>query len=47
MLVKAKNHPDLSREIIFLTQDQYMDSLSSAAKKSIIKMISSHFIRCI
>jgi hypothetical protein len=40
MMVKiAKNHPDLSREIIFLTQDQYMDSLSAAAKKSIIKMI--------
>ena len=40
MMVKiAKNHPDLSREIIFLTQDQYMDSLSPAAKKSIFKMI--------
>ncbi len=40
MMVKiAKNHPDLSREIIFLTQDQYMDSLSPAAKKSICKMI--------
>jgi hypothetical protein len=35
----AKKHPDLSNEITFLTQDQYMDSLSSAAKKSISKMI--------
>ena len=39
MVKIAKNHPDLSREIIFLTQDQYMDSLSPAAKKSIFKMI--------
>ncbi len=40
MMVKiAKNHPDLSREITFLTQDQYMDSLSTSAKKSIFKKI--------
>jgi hypothetical protein len=40
MMVKiAKNHPDLSQEIIFLTQDQYMDSLSLAPRKSIYKMI--------
>jgi hypothetical protein len=40
MIVKiANNHPDLSREIIFLTQNQYIDSLSPAAKKSIFKMI--------
>jgi len=35
----VKNHPDLSNEIIFLTQNQYLDSLSPAAKKSISKMI--------
>jgi hypothetical protein len=35
----AKKHPDLSHEIIFLTQNQYMDSLLPAAKKSISKII--------
>jgi hypothetical protein len=46
MMVKiAKNHPDLSREIVFLTQDQYMDSLSPAAKKSIFKMIKEFHYR--
>ena len=35
----AKKHPDLSREIIFLTQNQYLDSLSPAAYKSVTKMI--------
>lgn len=34
----VKKHPYLSREIIFLTQNQYLDSLSPAAKKSIVKM---------
>jgi hypothetical protein len=35
----AKKHPDLSQEIAFLLQDQYMESLSSTVKKSISKMI--------
>jgi hypothetical protein len=35
----VKQHPDLSHEIIFLTQSQYMDSLSAAVKKSVSKMI--------
>jgi hypothetical protein len=35
----AKIHPELAHEIVFLTQDQYLDSLSTAAKKSISKMI--------
>jgi hypothetical protein len=35
----AQKHPDLSREIIFLTQDQYMYSLSPVVKKSISEMI--------
>ena len=35
----AKKHPDLSHEIACITQDQYMDSLSSTVKRSISKMI--------
>jgi hypothetical protein len=35
----SKKHPDLSHEIGFLLQDQYMESLSSTVKKSISKMI--------
>ena len=36
----AKKHPDLSHEVVFLTQNQYMDSLSDTVKKSISKMIN-------
>ena len=40
MIVKiAQKHPDLAHEIVFLTQDQYMDSLSLTVKKSISEMI--------
>jgi hypothetical protein len=35
----AQKHPDLSYEIAFLTQDQYMESLSPTVKNSISKMI--------
>ena len=35
----AKKHSDLSHEVVFLTQNQYMDSLSDTVKKSISKMI--------
>jgi hypothetical protein len=35
-----KNHPELSKEIIFLTESQYTDSLSDNVKKSISKMIA-------
>ena len=35
----AKKHPDLSHEIIFLTQNQYLNSLSPVVKRSISKMI--------
>jgi hypothetical protein len=35
----AKKHPDLSHEIGFLIQDQYLESLSPTVKKSISKMI--------
>ncbi len=35
----AKKHPDLSQEVTFLTQDQYLEFLSPAVKKSISKMM--------
>ncbi len=39
MIVRiAHKHPDLSREIMLLTQSQYMGSLSAVVKKSISKM---------
>jgi hypothetical protein len=40
----AKKHPDLSHEIVFLTQDQYMDSLSATVKRSISKMIKGFIL---
>ena len=40
----AKKHPDLSKEITFLTQDQYLESLSPAVKKSISKMMKELII---
>lgn len=40
MMIKiAQKYPDLSHEIVFLTQNQYLDSLSAAAQKSISKLI--------
>lgn len=39
MVKIAHKHPGLSHEIIFLTRDQYMDSLSPTVKKSISEMI--------
>ena len=35
----VKKYPDLSQEIIFLTRDHYLESLSPAVKKSILRMI--------
>ena len=35
----AKKHPDLSKEITFLIQDHYMESLSPGVKHSISRMI--------
>lgn len=35
----AKKHPDLFKEVTFLTQDQYLESLSPAVKKSISKLM--------
>lgn len=39
MIQIAKKHPDLCHEITYLMEDQYMDSLSPTAKKSIVKMM--------
>lgn len=36
----VKKHPELSKEITFLTQDQYLESLSPGVKKSISKMMN-------
>ena len=42
LIVKiVKNHPGLSAELVFLTQNQYLSSLSPAARKSIYKMIKN------
>ena len=41
LMVKIiKKHPDLSKEIKFLTESHYTDSLSITVKKSISKMIN-------
>jgi len=41
LIVKiAKKHPDLSNEVSFLTQKQYMEHLSDTVKKSILKMMT-------
>jgi hypothetical protein len=41
ILVKiARTHPELSQEVILLTQNQYTEFLSSSVKKSIYKMIT-------
>jgi hypothetical protein len=36
----SRKYPELSREISFLTQDHYMDTLSNGVKRSLIKMIN-------
>lgn len=40
----VKKHPELSKEITFLTQDQYLESLSPGVKKSISKMMNELFL---
>lgn len=41
LMVKIiKNHPDLYKEITFLTDPHYMDSLSGTVRKSVSKMIA-------
>jgi len=37
----AKKHPDLAKEISFLTQDQYLETLSPGVKKCISKMMKN------
>jgi hypothetical protein len=42
LIVKiAKKHPDLCKEVKFLTESQYMDSLSPGVKRAVIKMMKS------
>ncbi len=38
----SKKYPELSREINYLTQDQYLKTLSPAARKSFLKMIINY-----
>jgi len=35
----AKKHPELAKEISFLTEDHYLESLSPGAKNSVIKLM--------
>ena len=35
----ATKYPDFSKEVVYLSQNQYMDTLSDTVKKSINKMI--------
>jgi hypothetical protein len=37
ILKTAQNHPDLTKELIFLTQNQYLDTLSPGIKDSILR----------
>ena len=36
----AKKHPELANEVKYLTQEQYLDSLSPGAQRSVIKMLN-------
>lgn len=38
----VKKHPDLFREIEFLTESHYMDSLSNGVKRAIYRMLADH-----
>ena len=40
ILKMAKKHPDLLNEIIYLTEDHYLESLSPGVKRSVQKLIS-------
>ncbi len=40
MVKIAKKYPDLTKEISFLTQNRYLETLSSAGKKAILKMVN-------
>jgi len=39
IIMMSKKHPDLAKEITFLTQDQYLETLSPGVKRSISKMM--------
>jgi hypothetical protein len=38
----AEKHPELDGELVFLTQPQYLETLSPAGKRAIIKMLRSN-----
>ena len=41
MIIKiARRYPELAKEIAYFTQDRYLDSFSSGARRSILKMIN-------
>ncbi|MFP4369981.1 MAG: hypothetical protein ACLFR2_10405 [Candidatus Kapaibacterium sp.] len=41
ILKVVSKHPDLAREMAFLTQDHYLETLSPGVKRSVIKMMIS------
>ncbi len=38
----ARKYPDLTNELVLLTQEKFMDSLSPGVRRSILKMIKKH-----
>lgn len=40
MIKISKKHPDLSKELFFLMEPQYMDSLSDTVKRSVSKLVA-------
>jgi len=40
IILMAKKHPELAKEITFLTQDQYFETLTPGVKRSISKMMN-------
>ena len=42
LIVKiAKKHPELLKEIIFLTESQYLESLSNGVKRAVLKLLAN------
>ncbi|MEJ1222412.1 hypothetical protein [Sediminicola sp. 1XM1-17] len=39
----AHKYPDLNKEVVLLTQNMYLDSLSPGVKRSILKMMKKNF----
>jgi len=38
----VEKHPDLSNEVVFLTESKYLETLSEGVKKSIARMIADY-----